>query len=63
MEILTKEGDSPVFEILFIPNSILSRAGPVKPCLNLPAPSGKAKYYWETDSEPVPWGKGEKYSE
>ena len=24
---------------------ILSRAGPEKPCLNLPAPSGKAKYY------------------
>jgi hypothetical protein len=24
--------------------SILSRAGPVKSCLNLPAPSGKAKY-------------------
>jgi hypothetical protein len=22
----------------------LSRAGPVKSCLNLPAPSGKAKY-------------------
>ena len=42
---------------------ILSRAGPEKPCLNLPAPSGKAKYYWETDSEQVPWGKGEKYSE
>ena len=31
--------------------------------LNLPAPSGKAKYYWETDSELVPWGKGEKYPE
>ena len=29
MEILTKEGDSPVFEMLFIPNSILSRAGHV----------------------------------
>ena len=29
--------------------------------LNLPAPSGKAKYSWETDSEQVPWGKGEKY--
>lgn len=23
-------------------------------------PSSKAKYYWLTDSEPVPWGKGEK---
>lgn len=35
----------------------------MKDCLNLPAPSGKAKYYQETDSELVPWGKGEKYSE
>ena len=23
-------------------------------------PSSKAKYYLPTDSEPVPWGKGEK---
>ena len=44
-------------------NSILSRAGHVKSCLNLPGPSGKAKYTWETDSEQVPWGKGEKYPE
>ena len=35
----------------------------MKDCLNLPAPSGKTKYYQETDSELVPWGKGEKYSE
>ena len=28
--------------------------------MNLPEPSGKAKYSWETDSELVPWGKGEK---
>ena len=35
----------------------------MKDCLNLPAPSGKAKYYQETDSELVPWGKGEKYFE
>ena len=28
--------------------------------MNLPGPSGKAKYSWETDSEQVPWGKGEK---
>ena len=27
---------------------------------NLPGPSGKAKYYLMTDSELVPWGKGEK---
>ena len=44
-------------------NSILSRAGHVKSCLNPPGPSGKAKYTWETDSEQVPWGKGEKYPE
>ena len=29
--------------------------------MNLPGPSGKAKYSRETDSEPVPCGKGEKY--
>ena len=46
-----------------LPNSILSTAGPEKSCGNLPAPSGKAKYSWETDSELVPWGKGEKYPE
>ena len=35
----------------------------MKPCVNLPGPSGKAKYSRETDSELVPWGKGEKYPE
>ena len=35
-------------------------AGPVKPCLKIAAPSAKAKYSRETDSELVPWGKGEK---
>ena len=49
--------------MFIIPSSILSRAGHVKSCLNQPEPSGKAKYYWETDSELVPWGKGEKYPE
>ena len=44
-------------------SGILSKAGHVKSCLNLPGPSGKAKYYWETDSELVPWGKGEKHPE
>ena len=44
-------------------SSILSSAGHVKPCMNQPGPSGKAKYSWETDSELVPWGKGEKYPE
>ena len=42
---------------------ILSSAEHVKFCVNLPEPSGKAKYSCETDSELVPWGKGEKYSE
>ncbi len=63
MEILAIEGDSPVHEIVLVPNSILSSAEHVKFCVNLPEPSGKAKYSWETDSEPVPWGKGEKHSE
>ena len=31
--------------------------------MNPAGPSAKAKYSWETDSELVPWGKGEKYSE
>ena len=43
--------------------SILSSAGHEKSCMNQPGPSGKAKYSWETDSEPVPWGKGEKHPE
>ena len=60
---VTKEGESPVHEINLLPNSILSRAGHVKSCLNLPGPSGKTKNSRETDSEQVPWGKGEKYPE
>ena len=44
-------------------SSILSSAGHEKPCVNLAGPSAKAKYSWETDSELVPWGKGEKYPE
>ncbi len=31
--------------------------------MNLAGPSVKAKYSWETDSELVPWGKGEKHLE
>ena len=46
-----------------IGSSILSRAGPEKSCLNLAAPSAKAKYYQETDSEQVLWRKGEKHFE
>ena len=53
-ESLAIEGESPVHEIFYIPSSILSRAGHVESCLNLPEPSGKAKYSSETDSERVP---------
>ena len=53
MERPSVEGERPVHEIVYIPSSILSRAGHVKPCLNLPGPSGKAKYSSETDSERV----------
>ena len=38
----------------------LSRAGHVKPGLNLGGPPSKAKHLSMTDSEPVPRGKGEK---
>ena len=51
-------GDSPVHENLFVMKS--SRTEHEKLCLNMGGPSSKAKYYWLTDSEPVPWGKGEK---
>ena len=37
-----------------------SKTEHVQFCLNLPGPSGKAKYYSATDSELVPRGKGEK---
>ena len=39
---------------------ILSTAEHEKFRRNQPGPSGKPKYYLVTDSEPVPWGKGEK---
>ncbi len=34
-------------------SGILSSAGHEESCVNLPGPSGKAKYSRETDSEPV----------
>ena len=49
----TVEGDSPVLVSYIIDRSILSRGELVKLPLKLPAPSGKAKYYQETDSELV----------
>ena len=63
LESSTAEGDSPVQVKIVIDSGILSSTGHGKPCVNLPGPSGKAKYFWETDSELVPWGKGEKYRE
>ena len=46
-----------------ITSSILSRWGPVESPLNSAAPSAKAKYSWDTDSERVLWRKGEKHGE
>ena len=40
----TIQGESPVHVPSHVASSILSRAGHVKSCLNLPGPSGKAKY-------------------
>ena len=57
------EGDNPVTENLRTRLELFpSSAGHEKSCVNLPGPSGKAKYSHVTDSELVPWGKGEKYS-
>ena len=44
LESRTIEGDSPVKVKRVINSGILSNAGHVKPCVNLPGPSGKAKY-------------------
>ena len=39
------EGDNPVQARINTDSSILSSAGPEKSCVNLAAPSAKAKYY------------------
>jgi hypothetical protein len=44
LESLIIEGDNPVHVSIYIPSSILSSTGHVKPCVKLPGPSGKAKY-------------------
>ncbi len=54
MEMPVIEGESPVHVHCVRNSSTLSRAGHVKSCLNLPGPSGKAKYSRETDSVQVP---------
>ena len=43
-----------------VPNKYSSRTGHVKSCLNMGGPPSKPKYSLMTDSELVPWGKGEK---
>ena len=53
MELCAIKGESPVYKINSILSSILSTAGSETPCGNLAAPSAKAKYSQETDSEPV----------
>ena len=50
----TKEGESPVIEIIRTLLGILSTARHVEPCLKTRRPLRKAKYTIVTDSEPVP---------
>ena len=45
LESSTVEGDSPVQVKTVIDSGILSSTGHGKPCVNLPGPSGKAKYF------------------
>ena len=54
------EGESPVSEKRKQTDWYLSRAGHVKPGLNLGGPPSKAKYSSITDSKPVLRRKGEK---
>ena len=54
------DGESPVVDIGTDSNRYPSIAGHVQSGENPRGPSRKAKYYWLTDSEQVPRGKGEK---
>ena len=54
MEKHTIERDSRVLENFQILVWHPSNAGHEESCMNLPGPSGKAKYSEVTDSEPVP---------
>jgi hypothetical protein len=51
---VSTEGERPVRVVLISGVGILSRGGPEEPPLKRAAPSAKAKYTSETDSEPVP---------
>ena len=54
MEQAAREGESPVSETKKRTSRHLSRPEHEEFRLNLRGPSRKAKYYRETDSEPVP---------
>jgi hypothetical protein len=54
MERPTIGGKSPVAEKALSPERIPSSAGHEESRVNLPGPSGKAKYSLATDSEAVP---------
>ena len=60
LESSTEEGDSPVDETRKLIVMIQSTTRHVKPCGKQEGPPSKPKYYLVTDSEEVPWGKGEK---
>ena len=53
LESHTAESESLVQVIQLLFSGILSSAEHEEFCVNLPGPSGKAKYSRETDSEPV----------
>ena len=55
------EGDTPVSENIYVVLDYrTSRSGHVLSWLNMGGPPSNPKYYYQTDSELVPWGKGEK---
>ena len=55
------EGDIPVSENRNVELRYgMSRSGHVLSWLNMGGPPSNPKYYYQTDSELVPWGKGEK---
>ena len=56
-ESCTIDGESPVKHKLN--QKTPSNIGHVKSGMNRQGPPCKAKYFWVTDSEKVPWGKGE----
>ena len=53
MEIVARDGDSPVHDSRPKPSGILSNAEHEEFCAKQRGPSRKAKYSRETDSEPV----------